>query len=118
MKHAYPIQFKALTNKRIQHFTLWDGEVIVTVQQSIGAYGFCSAVVITERCDGPLETRTYSGYDGSIARENRIAQMQHWIATQLNDLATGTHFNIGAHCEIVEGLDEALNTEDEMPTYL
>lgn len=95
----------------IHTYTLWDGEVLATVFQHCGAYGFRSAAIVVNRMDSPLETFVWDGY--KVLSEKGIypvqkpteQDMRQWIADRLTELSTGTDFNLGGIGDI-QGLLE------------
>ena len=79
------------------HYTLWDGEVFVTVHQNLGAHGFYSAAMVIERCDAPIEARVWSGYVTMLpgVKKPGVSEMLTWVAEQLTELSSGKELNIG-----------------------
>ena len=108
MTHPLPIFPDAVTDARVSHYTLWEGEVLVTVTQHLGAYGFYSAAMVVERMDSPIECMLYEGYSGDTPKHLGKLVMRNWIAAKLNMLATGTHSATGDYSEIVKGSDAAI----------
>lgn len=83
------------------------------VFQQHGVHGHCSAAIVVEHIDSPLEVFAYDGYKGSsiphIAETHGAIpteeDMRVWIAAKLTELSTGTKANLGGVGDI-EGLLE------------
>lgn len=100
MKHSIVIH-----NKGIQHFSLWDGEIGVTVFRHAGLHGFYDAALIVRSPDSPMETYQYNvGYENEDANrgsdDERRQLMDEWIRKQILTLASNS---AGDTCEIVPG---------------
>jgi len=108
MTHPNPIVPAEVSRQRVAHYTIWHGEVLVTVTQHLGAYGFYSAAMVVERMDGPIECMLYEGYSGDTPKHLGELVMRNWVASKLNQLATGTHNAVGDYSEIVRGADTAI----------
>lgn len=88
-----------ILDKRIQHFSLWDGEVGVTVFRHMGLHGFPDAVVVVRRPDDPIALHQYNAAyhrkcnDKNLSVEQqfdyRTRLMDQWIEDKLVELATG-----------------------------
>jgi hypothetical protein len=86
--------------KRKRHtYTLWDGEMLAHVYRHVGVYGFCSAAIVIERMDDPLEVRNYNGYQNPP--KPTAHDMDFWIAAQLTDLGAGKGLAVGTECDVV-----------------
>ncbi len=106
----HPITAADVSTQRVAYYSLWDGEMRVTVTQDIGAHGFFSAAMVVERCDSPMECYMYDGYDrelrsirsGGKGTVVAYATMREWVASKLNTLATGTDYAVGNFSSIEE----------------
>lgn len=90
-------------------YRLWDGEMTVTVFQQYGVYGHCSAAIVVDRIDDPIEVFTWNGYKGSSipSKSTEVkptpSDMRSWIASKLTELSTGTDKALGISSD-VDGL--------------
>lgn len=67
-------------------FSLWEGEMLVTVMADMGAHGFVDALMIIQRCDDPFEVRQYNANYENHFRDP--AGVEAWVDAQLTKLAT------------------------------
>lgn len=92
--------YAAQIRKRKRHtYTLWHGEMLAHVYRHEGVYGFWSAVIVIERMDDPLETRTWDGYQTPPKPTEQ--DMDFWIAEQLTELSQGKQLAVGTECDVM-----------------
>jgi hypothetical protein len=110
------LQTPTLSNQAIQHFTLWDGEMGVTVIRHLGLHGFTDAVVVVRKPDSPMQVLQYNaGYyragQRGMTMDERIKCADDWVVVTLQQLSTRTRYDevqhkdvpCGEYCEIVAG---------------
>jgi len=101
----YPTTSQHVSKARIAEYSLWDGQVHVTVTQHTGARGFFSAAMLVEYTDKAMECYMYEGYKRELSAllENGVGMltMLEWVSSKLNILATGTGSANGTYSDIV-----------------
>ncbi len=95
------MQVSQLSRAPVALYELWDGEVIATVTQIIGAHGYYSAAIVVVHMDSPIDVYRYNGYTLATrgSRDVRRGTMRQWIADTLKHIGTGTQLATGTYSE-------------------
>lgn len=87
----------------------WGGEVGITVQIHVGAYGHFSAVMVMEYPDSPLKALTYTGYTEK-AGSNQFLHLYNWLIDSIADVLAGALHGTGDLALVmVEDVDYTMN---------